>query len=152
MILYLENASILFKLDYLLCREKHKRKLIKALYFCIFVFLQECSRMYLVAKLDRSARSNWGWINKLGYAMIESCKIEVGGSKIDEQYGDWLNVWNELTRNMKKKKFCLSSALSEALQLLRKGQIRQKILYPLLNNILIPIKLVQLISLYNYIF
>jgi hypothetical protein len=57
------------------------------------------TNMYLVAKIKQDARSNWGYVNKLGYAMIESAKIEVGGSKIDEQYGDWLNVWNELTRN-----------------------------------------------------
>ena len=58
--------------------------------------------MYLVAKLDKKNRTNgsikYGWVNKLGFAMIESCKVEVGGSKIDEQYGDWLNVWYELTR------------------------------------------------------
>jgi len=57
------------------------------------------TNMYLVAKIKQDARANWGYVNKLGYAMIESVKIEVGGSKIDEQYGDWLNVWNELTRN-----------------------------------------------------
>ena len=57
------------------------------------------TNMYLVCKVEDVTRSNWGWVNKLGYAMIESAKIEVGGSKIDEQYGDWLNVWNELTRN-----------------------------------------------------
>jgi hypothetical protein len=57
------------------------------------------TNMYLVAKIDNKARTKWGYVNKLGYAMIESCKVEVGGSKIDEQYGDWLNVWNELTRN-----------------------------------------------------
>ena len=58
--------------------------------------------MYLVAKIDKATRVNgtvkYGWVNKLGFAMIESCKVEVGGSKIDEQYGDWLNVWDELTR------------------------------------------------------
>jgi hypothetical protein len=58
--------------------------------------------MYLVAKIDKKNRTNgsikYGWVNKLGFAMIESCKVEVGGSKIDEQYGDWLNVWDELTR------------------------------------------------------
>merc|ERR1711871_1293078 len=57
------------------------------------------TNMYLVAKISQPKRTNWGWVNKLGYAMIESAKVEVGGSKIDEQYGDWLNVWNELTRN-----------------------------------------------------
>jgi hypothetical protein len=25
--------------------------------------------------------------------------FEIGGSKIDEHYGDWLNIWNELARN-----------------------------------------------------
>ena len=56
--------------------------------------------MYLVAKIDKAARGNYGWVNKLGFAMIDSCKVEVGGSKIDEQYGDWLNVWDELTREL----------------------------------------------------
>ena len=63
------------------------------------------TNMYLVSKITNTARTTsnysteWGYVNKLGFAMIESCKVEVGGSKIDEQYGDWLNIWNELTRN-----------------------------------------------------
>merc|ERR1711871_1859658 len=61
------------------------------------------SHMYLVAIIAKGTRTvnsiNYGWVNKLGYAMIENVKVEVGGSKIDEQYGDWLNVWAELTRN-----------------------------------------------------
>lgn len=57
------------------------------------------THMYLVASIDKATRTNYGWVNKLGYAMIDSVKVEVGGSKIDEQYGDWLNVWNELARN-----------------------------------------------------
>jgi hypothetical protein len=56
------------------------------------------TNMYLVATLKSGARTGWGYVSRLGHAMIESCKIEVGGSKIDEQYGDWLNVWYELTR------------------------------------------------------
>ena len=56
------------------------------------------TNMYLVATVKSGARSGWGYVSRLGHAMIESCKIEVGGSKIDEQYGDWLNVWYELTR------------------------------------------------------
>jgi hypothetical protein len=60
------------------------------------------TNMYLVATLDKKDRTSgttkYGWVNKLGFAMIDSCKVEVGGSKIDEQYGDWLNVWDELAR------------------------------------------------------
>jgi hypothetical protein len=62
------------------------------------------SHMYLVAIIGKGTRTDtnnnpYGWVSKLGYAMIENVKVEVGGSKIDEQYGDWLNVWAELTRN-----------------------------------------------------
>ena len=57
------------------------------------------SHMYLVAIIGKGLRTDYGWVTKLGYAMIENVKVEVGGSKIDEQYGDWLNVWSELTRN-----------------------------------------------------
>ena len=57
------------------------------------------TKMYLVSQLDKKTRTNWGWVRRLGLAMIESAKIEIGGAKIDEQYGDWINIWNELTRN-----------------------------------------------------
>jgi hypothetical protein len=36
----------------------------------------------------------------LVHAMVEDCKVEIGGSKIDEHYGDWLNVWYELTHKV----------------------------------------------------
>jgi hypothetical protein len=61
------------------------------------------THMYLVATMSKTTRQvsgiNYGWVHKLGYAMIDEVKVEVGGSKIDQQYGDWLNVWSELTRN-----------------------------------------------------
>jgi len=59
--------------------------------------------MYVAVKLNAQAADNapnavaWGFVNRLGHAMVESVKIEIGGSKIDEQYGDWLNIWYELT-------------------------------------------------------
>jgi hypothetical protein len=57
------------------------------------------SNMYVAVKLSAQNQSaiSWGYVNRLGHAMIESVKIEIGGSKIDEQYGDWLNIWYELT-------------------------------------------------------
>jgi len=42
----------------------------------------------------------WGYVDRLGHAMIKETKVEIGGSKIDEQYGDWLNVWYELTHKV----------------------------------------------------
>jgi len=39
----------------------------------------------------------WGFVRRLGLAIIQQYKIEIGGSKLDEQYGDWLNIWYELS-------------------------------------------------------
>jgi len=42
----------------------------------------------------------WGYVRRLGHAIVQHYKIEIGGSKIDEQYGDWLNIWYELTHKV----------------------------------------------------
>ena len=61
------------------------------------------TNMYVVVKLnsqlaqDPQTGVEWGFVNRLGHALIENVKIEIGGSKIDEHYGDWLNIWYELT-------------------------------------------------------
>jgi len=56
------------------------------------------TNMYVAVKLNAAAKTtSWGYVRRLGHAMVESCKIEIGGSKIDEHYGDWLNIWYELT-------------------------------------------------------
>jgi hypothetical protein len=38
------------------------------------------------------------WTPKVGLALIDSVELEIGGSRIDKHYGDWMNVWYELTR------------------------------------------------------
>lgn len=37
------------------------------------------------------------WLNWPGHNLIKKVKLEVGGQKIDEQYGDWMHILNELT-------------------------------------------------------
>ena len=44
----------------------------------------------------------FAWVKKVGFALIKSIFIDIGGQKIDEQYGDWMNIWNELTGSKKK--------------------------------------------------
>jgi hypothetical protein len=57
------------------------------------------TNMYVVVALDSTDSSSvpWGYVNRLGHALCTDIKIEIGGSTIDEQYGDWLNIWYELT-------------------------------------------------------
>lgn len=42
---------------------------------------------------------NFAWVKKIGFALIKSIYIDIGGQKIDEHYGDWMNIWYELTGN-----------------------------------------------------
>jgi hypothetical protein len=58
--------------------------------------------MYAVVQLAATdaATAEWGYVRRLGYALIEDTKVEIGGSKLDEQYGDWLNIWHELSHKV----------------------------------------------------
>lgn len=38
----------------------------------------------------------YGWVNALGHALVKSMFIEIGGQRIDKQYGEWLEIWSEL--------------------------------------------------------
>ena len=64
------------------------------------------TNMYVAVRLNAVAVNDnaWGYVHRLGHALIENVKIEIGGSKIDEQYGDWLNVWHELTHPTGQKR------------------------------------------------
>jgi hypothetical protein len=41
----------------------------------------------------------WAWVNRVGHALLDNVELEVGGTRIDKQYGTWLNIWYELARN-----------------------------------------------------
>jgi len=37
------------------------------------------------------------WLDFPGEQMIAQVEVEVGGQRIDRQYGDWMHIWNQLT-------------------------------------------------------
>ena len=43
------------------------------------------------------------WLNWVGHKLIKSAQITIGGSVIDDQDGEWLHIWNELTQKEEKK-------------------------------------------------
>ena len=47
------------------------------------------------------ATSNGGvyarWLDCPGEQMISMVEVEIGGQRIDRQYGDWMHIWNQLT-------------------------------------------------------
>ena len=38
-----------------------------------------------------------------GYRMLRNIELEIGGQRIDKQYGEWMYIWNELTLDSGKK-------------------------------------------------
>lgn len=41
----------------------------------------------------------YAWVDRLGHAILDYVDISIGAERIDRHYGDWLNVWYELTGN-----------------------------------------------------
>jgi hypothetical protein len=37
------------------------------------------------------------WLDYPGEQMISMVEVEIGGQRIDRQYGDWMHIWNQLT-------------------------------------------------------
>lgn len=77
------------------------------------------SKMYLVVDLppigkfiDYIGDSGTGnskiaacaWCKNIGFQLIKSVELEIGGKIIDRHYSDWLNIWSELTTSLSKKR------------------------------------------------
>ena len=45
------------------------------------------------------AVKTWAWVSKIGHTIIKNVELTIGGTQIDKQCGDWLNIWYELARN-----------------------------------------------------
>ena len=37
------------------------------------------------------------WLDFIGEHLISQVEVEIGGQRIDRQYGDWMHIWNQLT-------------------------------------------------------
>jgi len=64
------------------------------------------TNMYLCVELATTAATTvpWGYVNRLGHALVQDVKVEIGGSKIDQHYADWLNIWYELTHETSQER------------------------------------------------
>ena len=48
----------------------------------------------------RFGHVEFAWVRRLGHAIIDEMELEIGGSQIDKQYGNWLNIWYELAHEV----------------------------------------------------
>jgi len=44
------------------------------------------------------------WLDFIGEQLIAQVEVEIGGQRIDRQYGDWMHIWNQLTMTSEQLK------------------------------------------------
>ena len=44
------------------------------------------------------------WLDNPGEQLISQVEVEIGGQRIDRQYGDWMHIWNQLTLSAEQQK------------------------------------------------
>lgn len=59
-------------------------------------------KMYVVVTLPKIRTNNdqktkFAWVKRIGFALIKTVEIEINGRIIDRHFGEWLNLWAELT-------------------------------------------------------
>jgi hypothetical protein len=58
------------------------------------------SNMYFIFNLPdiySTDKHRFRWVNNIGHNFISKATLQVEGNTIDEIYGEWMNIWNELT-------------------------------------------------------
>lgn len=71
------------------------------------------TRIYLKIRLNSvrldvdsnpDERLSVAWVRRLGHSLLKHYDVEIGGSRIDRQYGTWLDIWYELTHNFNQER------------------------------------------------
>ena len=44
--------------------------------------------------------SRFRWLNYIGHRVVKTVELEIGGQRIDRQYGDWMQIWTQLTQDI----------------------------------------------------
>jgi hypothetical protein len=72
-----------------------------------------CYRTYLqlvLPEINQNMNSASGtgvwarWLSFIGEQIIAQVEVEIGGQRIDRQYGDWMHIWNQLTMSNEQRR------------------------------------------------
>ena len=66
------------------------------------IYLQATLPAVTLSSADGSG-AQFRWLNWVGHNLINNVELEIGGQKIDKHYGDWLQIWNELSQEPGKQ-------------------------------------------------
>jgi hypothetical protein len=61
-------------------------------------------RTYLQVTLPQIDANKARWLDYPGEQLISEVEVEIGGQRIDKQYGDWMHIWNQLTQSSEQER------------------------------------------------
>jgi len=44
------------------------------------------------------------WLDFIGEQLVAQVEVEIGGQRIDRQYGDWMHIWNQVTMTSEQQR------------------------------------------------
>jgi hypothetical protein len=44
------------------------------------------------------------WLDYIGEQLVAQVEVEIGGQRIDRQYGDWMHIWNQVTLSSEQQR------------------------------------------------
>lgn len=57
----------------------------------------------LLKAVNMDSYAKFAWIKKIGHYIIDNVYIKINDQIIDRQYGEWLEIWHELTKQKNKE-------------------------------------------------
>lgn len=48
--------------------------------------------------LEGQTEKKFRWLHYIGHRLIKQVEVEIGGQRIDRQYGDWMQIWTQLSQ------------------------------------------------------
>lgn len=52
---------------------------------------------------NKNSLKQFKWVDNIGTVLVKSVEIEINGEILDRHYGEWIYLWNELTRPLEMK-------------------------------------------------
>ena len=49
---------------------------------------------------NNNTMARFRWLNYVGHRVVKTVELEIGGQRIDRQYGDWMQIWTQLTQDL----------------------------------------------------
>ena len=46
---------------------------------------------------NSNTQQGFRWLSYIGHRLIKQVEVEIGGQRIDRQYGDWMQIWTQLS-------------------------------------------------------